>query len=356
MKRVRVLIIDDSALMRQLLAEVVASDPELEVAGAASNPLSALDMIARAKPDVLTLDVHMPQMDGITFLERLMRVHPMPVVMVSSATEKGCQITLRALELGAVDFVAKPGIDMERGILGLAGELVAKVKAAASAKVGGARPKSEGSAPEPARPAAARRIATAPMRNGPFTRIVAIGASTGGTEALREVLTAMPAEAPAILIVQHMPESFTRSFANRLDSLCQFNVKEAQDDDIVQAGLALLAPGNQHMRLRKTEHGFRVRLDQAEPVCRHRPSVDVLFHSVAEQAPGHSAGALLTGMGADGADGLLAMRKAGAITIAQDEASCVVFGMPREAIARGGVCRVLPLSRIGPALLMAARA
>jgi two-component system chemotaxis response regulator CheB len=360
MRKWRVVVIDDSALMRQLLSEVLASDRDLEVVGTASNPVQALDVIARVNPDVLTLDVHMPRMDGLTFLEKLMQVQAMPVVMVSSATSNGCQTTLRALELGAVDYVLKPSLDVERGIQTLAAELIGKVKAAAGARVRNRHTNAAGSpAAEPA-PATTRtaglRPRAAATASGPFHRIVALGASTGGTEALRDVLTAMPPEAPAIVIVQHMPEQFTRSFAERLDGLCRIPVKEAEDNDAVRPGHALLAPGNKHMRLVKSAGGeLRVRLGSDEPVCRHRPSVDVLFRSCAEIAGAKTVGAILTGMGADGAAGLLAMRLAGGITLAQDEASCVVFGMPREAIAKGAVCRVLPLDRIGQALLMAAR-
>jgi len=362
MRKWRVVVIDDSALMRQLLTEVLSSDRDLEVVGTASNPVQALDVIARVNPDVLTLDVHMPRMDGLTFLERLMQVQARPVVMVSSATRNGCQTTLRALELGAVDYVLKPSLDMERGIQMLAAELIGKVKAAAGARVRNRHTQAAASpgvepAPAATRPAGGGlRPRAAIAASGPFHRIVALGASTGGTEALRDVLTAIPPEAPAILIVQHMPEHFTRSFAERLDGLCRIPVKEAEDNDAVLPGHALLAPGNQHMRLVKSAGGeYRVRLGSDEPVCRHRPSVDVLFRSCAGIAGAKTVGAILTGMGADGAAGLLAMRLAGGITLAQDEASCVVFGMPREAIAKGAVCRVLPLDRIGQALLMAAR-
>jgi len=344
-RRTRVLVIDDSALMRQVLTRLLSSDPDLEVVGAAPDPYIARDKIRALAPDVLTLDVEMPRMDGLAFLEQLMRARPMPVVMVSSLTEAGAEVTLRALELGAVDFVAKPRIDVRERIHELGAELIEKVKAAAAARVAPV-------APPPAPPA------SAPPRPRPFRTtdtVVAVGASTGGTEALRVLLAALPADAPGVVVVQHMPERFTRAFAERLDRLCTVRVKEAEDGDRVLAGHVLVAPGNFHLRLGRDGALVRARVEGGEPVNRHRPSVDVLFHSAAEVLGPNAIGVIMTGMGNDGAQGLLAMREAGARTIAQDPESCVVFGMPREAIALGAAERVVPLARMAESLLALAR-
>jgi two-component system chemotaxis response regulator CheB len=341
-RKIRVLIVDDSALMRQLLTEILSSDEMIEVVGTASDPFFARDKIKTLQPDVVTLDVEMPRMDGLTFLEKLMAAHPLPVVMVSSLTQRGCEVTIRALELGAVDFFPKPTLDPATGVLQGAVQIVEKVKAAAHARV---RPRNGGMRP----------AAPTPRPSGMGFRtthqIIAIGASTGGTEAIREVLTALPADTPGIVIVQHMPPGFTASFAQRLNSLCAIHVKEAQDGDRVLPGQALIAPGNFHMSLYRSGAEFFVRVGMGDPVNRHRPSVDVLFNSCAECAGGNVAAAILTGMGDDGARGMRRMRDAGARTIAQDEASCVVFGMPREAIAHGGAETVLPLSRVAEELL-----
>jgi two-component system, chemotaxis family, protein-glutamate methylesterase/glutaminase len=343
-QRIRVLIVDDSALMRQALATLLGRDPQIEVVGVAADPIIAREKILALRPDVLTLDVEMPRMDGLTFLERLMRAHPMPVVMVSSLTESGCETTLRALELGAVDFLTKPKVDLREHLDELAQEVAGKVKAAARATVvrREARVTREAG---PRRPA----ISGAMIRT--TDRLVAVGASTGGTEALKDFLAAMPANAPGIVIVQHMPEKFTRSFAERCDQLCTIRVKEAEDGDRVLVGHALIAPGNYHMALRRDGAQYTVRVLSDAPVNRHRPSVDVLFRSVAEHAGRNAVGVIMTGMGADGAQGLLAMRQGGARTIAQDEASCVVFGMPKEAIELGAAEVVLPLHRIAPTVL-----
>jgi two-component system chemotaxis response regulator CheB len=341
---IRVLVVDDSALVRQVLTRALAADPAIEVVGAAPDPLAARDKIKACAPDVITLDVEMPRMDGLTFLERLMRTRPMPVLMVSSLTEAGCQTTLRALELGAVDFVTKPRVGLSEALDTLGAEVVEKVKAVARA-----RPRRLQAAPDPVRPAAGGGLA------GAGELVVAVGASTGGTEALRELLGALPPDAPGLVVVQHMPEHFTRAFAERLDSLCALRVKEAEDGDRVLPGHGLVAPGNRHLRLVRDGAICRVRLSQEEPVNRHRPSVDVLFESAAHVLGPNAAGVLLTGMGQDGARGLLAMRRAGARTIAQDEASCVVFGMPREAIALGAAERVVPLGEIAATLLGLAR-
>ena len=347
MSKIKVLIVDDSAVMRQILKEILSRDSSLEVVGAASDPLLARDKVLRLQPDVMTLDVEMPRMDGLTFLEKLMRAHPMPVVMISSLTERGCETTLRALELGAVDFVSKPKVDVADGTVELAGEILEKVKAAASAKFGLLRKK-------PASPDVPKNPALKPLLKTTH-QVIAVGASTGGTEALREFLEPLPPDSPGIVIVQHMPEKFTRSFADRLNSLCRVRVKEAEDGDRILPGHALLAPGNYHMEVLRSGAEYRVRVFTADPVNRHRPSVDVLFHSCARYLGANAVGVILTGMGADGARGLLEMRQAGARTIAQDEASCVVFGMPKEAIALGAAQEVLPLSQIpGCAMRMAA--
>jgi two-component system chemotaxis response regulator CheB len=342
-KKIRVLVVDDSAVMREVLTEVLAQDPAIEVIGAANDPYAAREKIMRLRPDVLTLDVEMPRMDGLSFLEKLMRAHPMPVLMISSLTEKDCDTTVRALELGAVDYVTKPHLDVRSGALEHADEIIAKVKMASEARIvrraAPAPPPSAVAAPRPG-----HQLRTT-------DKVVAIGASTGGTEALVQVLTALPADCPGVVIVQHMPAGFTRSFAQRLDTLCRVRVKEAEDGDRVLAGHVLLAPGNFHMEVKRSGTETRVRVFSADPVNRHRPSVDVLFASCASSLGPNVVGVILTGMGADGARGLLSMRQAGAHTVAQDEATCVVFGMPREAIALGAAQEVLPLTSIAGAAL-----
>lgn len=344
------LVVDDSALMRKLLREVLSQDPELEVVDTASNPLIAWDKIQALRPDVLTLDIEMPHMDGLEFLSRLMRAQPTPVVMVSTLTEKGCDTTLRALELGAIDFITKPKIDVTRGTVELGELLIAKVKAAARAKL--KRPRR----PSPVAAAVPKRPHEVTSRVNPGHWVVAIGASTGGTEALREVLSALPASSPGVVVVQHMPERFTGPFAARLDSVCQVRVKEAKHGDPVLPGYVLIAPGDRHMELLPSASGFMVALNSLPPLHHHRPSVDVLFESCARHLRSRAIGVILTGMGADGARGMLSMRRAGARTIAQDEASCVVFGMPREAIANGSVELVTSLENIAPTLLGIAQA
>jgi two-component system chemotaxis response regulator CheB len=334
----RVLVIDDSALIRELLTRLINAAPGFEVVGTAPDPIIAWDKIKLLRPDVLTLDVEMPRMDGLTFLEGLMHHHPMAVLMVSSLTERGCDTTLRALELGAIDFVTKPALDLARGLDELADELAAKLTATAAARVRGRRTR-----PPPR--AQARPLARATHK------VIAIGASTGGTEALRSVLTMLPADAPGTVVVQHMPEHFTRSFADRLDTLCKVRVKEAEDGDPVLPGHVLIAPGDRHMRVVRSGAAYRVEVFTAERVNRFRPSVDLLFHACARQLGGNAIGALLTGMGEDGARGLLEMRRAGAHTVAQDEATSVVYGMPRAAVELGAVAEVLPLDDIAAALL-----
>lgn len=348
MKKIRVLIVDDSALMRQVLTALLSKDPDIEVIGVAPDPYAAREKIKALNPDVLTLDVEMPKMDGLTFLEKLMRGHPMPVVMVSSLTEAGCQTTLRALELGAVDFITKPRIDLREGMEELAQDIITKVKAAAVATVkwqaSGVRREMTPLTPHPS-PLTSRGA----MIKTTDT-IIAIGSSTGGTEAVKEVLEVLPPNTPPILITQHMPERFTKTWANRLNSLCRISVKEAEDGDSVLPGHAVIAPGSYHMTLVRSGARYTVQINRDPPVNRHRPSVDVMFASVAQYAGGNAVGVILTGMGGDGAKGLLAMKQAGAFTIAQDEASCVVFGMPKEAIKLGGAERVLPLADIASAI------
>jgi two-component system chemotaxis response regulator CheB len=348
MRKIRVVVIDDSALMRELLGQILGADPEIEVVAKAPDPVVGWERIKLTRPDVVTLDVEMPRMDGLKFLEMLMTHQPMPVVMVSSLTESGCETTLRALELGAIDFVKKPKIDMQAGTVALGAELCAKVKSAAQARLQPRRP--------PAAAAPADRPpgpASAPLPRSTH-KVIAIGASTGGTEALRELLTGLPPDAPGLVVVQHMPEKFTQSFAQRLDKLCRVRVSEARDGDRVLPGHALIAPGNYHLEVVRSGASYVARVFQAPAVSGHRPSVDVLFESCARSLGANAVGVILTGMGADGARGMLAMRRTGARTIAQDEATCVVFGMPREAIACGAVDEVLPLGRIAPAALRAA--
>ncbi|QEL20584.1 protein-glutamate methylesterase/protein-glutamine glutaminase [Limnoglobus roseus] len=338
MAKTKVLVIDDSALMRQLLTDLLSADPALEVVGTAGDPYMAWDKLKQLAPDVLTLDVEMPRMDGITFLERLMANRPLPVLMVSSLTQRSCDITFRALELGAVDFVTKPKLDLTTGTMALADEIVTKVKAAAKS-----RPRA--GAARAVRPAAA----AATFRT--THKVIAIGASTGGCEALATVLGGMPAYAPGVVAVIHMPEGFTRSFADRLNKSCAVRVSEARDGDQVMPGHVLIAPGNHHLTVARSGAMTKVRIVGGEPVNRHRPSVDVLFHSCAKELGPNAVGAILTGMGDDGARGLLAMRHAGAKTVAQNEATCVVFGMPKEAIALGGVDEVVPVGRVAAQLL-----
>ena len=337
---VRVLVIDDSALVRKLMSELLACDPGIEVVGTAADPFIAREKIKQLAPDVLTLDIEMPRMDGLTFLRNLMRLRPMPVVMVSSLTEHGAAVTLDALALGAVDFVAKPRIDIARGLAGYAGVLRSKVRQAARANV-------LALSPEPWNPRAA-----GPIAYRTTDRLFAIGASTGGTEAIRSVLASMPADAPATVIAQHIPAAFSGAFAQRLDRYSRMTVVEAEDDQPLLPGHAYLAPGGRHLRVHRSGARWRCRLDDADPVRGHRPSVDVLFESIARHAGANASAALLTGMGDDGARGLHAMRAAGAQTFAQDRASSVVWGMPGAAVAMGAACAVVPLPRIAECLLL----
>ncbi len=344
MSKIRVLIIDDSALVRSLLTEIVSHAPDLEVVGSAPDPLVAREMIRALNPDVLTLDVEMPKMDGLDFLERLMRLRPMPVVMVSTLTERGAETTMRALELGAVDFVAKPRIGVASGMKDLARDIVEKIRIAASAHLHRrAAPAASVAGEVRSRPASFSRVST--------EKLIAIGSSTGGTEAVREVLVRLPADAPAVLITQHMPPGFTASFAARLNGLCRMTVKEAAAGERVLPGHVYIAPGGRHMRLTRSGASYMIEIDDAEPVNRHRPSVEVLFNSVAKHAGRNALGVMLTGMGKDGAAAMLTMKQAGAHNVAQDEASCIVFGMPKEAIALGAVDVVLPVTRIADHIL-----
>ncbi|GAB4510828.1 MAG: chemotaxis response regulator protein-glutamate methylesterase [Sulfuricaulis sp.] len=337
-RKIKALIIDDSALMRQVLTTVLHQDPEIHVVGTAANPLIAREKIKTLKPDVLTLDIEMPGMDGLTFLEKLMRLHPLPVVMVSSHTEKGAMATLRALDLGAVDFVAKPQGGVREGLsTELMEEIRAKVRAAAGAHV----------RPAPATPVVKARIPqTQPVPSNCRDGIIVIGASAGGTQAISEIMAKLPRSIPGIAIVQHMPPKFTASFAERLHQQSNLEVREAKSGDRLKPGVALIAPGGYHISIMRAGGGYAVRVHEDEPVNRHRPSVDVLFDSAARIAGADALGIILTGMGNDGARGLHAMKMAGARTIAQDEKSCVVFGMPEQAIRLGAVSQVVSLERI----------
>ncbi len=340
MSKIKVLIVDDSALIRGIMKEIINSQPDMETVGAAPDPLAARDLIKQTHPDVLTLDVEMPKMDGLDFLERLMRLRPMPVVMVSSLTERGSEITMRALELGAVDFVTKPKVSIQSGMHDYAELIADKIRTAARARI------QTRVASRPAQLAALR----SPLVSS--EKLIIIGASTGGTEAIKDFLVQLPPDSPGVLITQHMPEGFTRSFANRLDKLCRIAVKEAEGGERVLPGHAFLAPGHSHLLLTRSGANYVTRLDQGPPVNRHRPSVDVLFNSAAAAAGKNAVGVILTGMGKDGAAGMLAMKQAGAYNLAQDEASCVVFGMPKEAIAVGATHEVAPLHEL-PARVMA---
>jgi len=348
----RVLIVDDSAVVRQTLASVLSSDPEIEVTGTASDPFVAAERIAERIPDVITLDIEMPRMDGLTFLKKIMSQHPIPVVICSSLAEEGAQSTLRALEYGAVDIIAKPRLVSKQFLEESRIAICQAVKSAACARPGSLKPSRK---VEPKLTADAILSPGTRAMAETTEKVVVIGASTGGTEALRALLEAFPADTPGIVIVQHMPELFTHAFANRLDSLCAITVKEAETEDSVIRGRALIAPGNHHLLLKRSGARYYAEIKEGPLVCRHRPSVDVLFRSAAWYAGQNAVGVILTGMGDDGARGMLEMKHAGAITIAQDEATCVVFGMPKEAIKLGSVDKVMPLQKIAGAILACAR-
>jgi two-component system, chemotaxis family, protein-glutamate methylesterase/glutaminase len=339
--KIRVLIVDDSAIVRKLLSEALSAQPDLEVVGTAPDPYVARDKILTLHPDVLTLDIEMPRMDGLTFLKKLMHFHPMPVVVISSLAQSSSRAAIEALQSGAVDVLAKPGGPYSVGEM--KEDLPRKIRAAAQARL-------VRQVAATATSMSVSRPTGAAWHANPST-VIAIGASTGGTEAIREVLVRMPEASPGIVVVQHIPAVFSLAFANRLNDLCRIQVREAADGDRVLPGHALIAPGNFHMTLQKRGGEYRVAVRDGERVCYQRPSVDVLFDSVASAAGRDAIGALLTGMGSDGAQGMLKMKRAGARTIAQDEASCVVFGMPREAIRMGAVDRVSPLTRIAGDLM-----
>ena len=337
----RVLIVDDSALVRKVMTEILSSDPAIEVVGTASDPHDARNLIKELNPDVLTLDVEMPRMDGITFLGNLMRLRPMPVVMVSSLTESGADVTLTALELGAIDFVTKPKLDVAHGLQEYADEITAKVKSAARA-----RPRARLTPPAGQTGVGTAAPKAVMTRVRATDRLLAIGASTGGTEAIREVLEAMPPDAPPTVITQHIPEAFSKPFAERLDRHSAMRVCEATDGQQILPGHAYVAPGNRHLRVKRDGARFICKLDDGDPVNRHKPSVDVLFESVAQQVGVNAVAVLLTGMGGDGARGMRQILDAGGPTIAQDEATSVVWGMPGEAVKLGAAKEVLPLSKI----------
>ncbi|NSL56411.1 protein-glutamate methylesterase/protein-glutamine glutaminase [Uliginosibacterium aquaticum] len=336
---IKVLIVDDSALVRQILTAILGREADIVVVGQAADPLIARDRIKELNPDVLTLDVEMPRMDGLEFLEKLMRLRPMPVVMVSSLTERGADVTLRALELGAVDFVTKPKLGVAEGLEEYAQEIVAKIRAAARSQV---RKRSAG----PHVP-----LVVPSSIKGASEKLILLGASTGGTEAIKDVLLDMPPSCPPIVIVQHMPAGFTASFAKRLDGLCRISVKEAQSGERIVPGHAYIAPGGRHLVLKRSGAFYLTELNDDEPMSLHRPSVDKLFHSAVPNVGANAVAVLLTGMGKDGAQGMLALKQKGVYTVAQDEASCVVFGMPREAIQLGAADAVLDLGKVAEHVL-----
>lgn len=359
MPKIRVVVVDDSALVRSMLTEIINRQADMECVGAASDPFVAREMIRNLNPDVITLDVEMPRMDGLDFLAKLMRLRPMPVVMVSTLTERGAEVTLKALELGAVDFVSKPKIGVADGLRQLSDDITDKIRVASHARIHRLP-----SAPAPA-PAGSPHAAAAPgatpakvLNTGSHSlgrlsteKLIFIGASTGGTEATKEVLMALPPDSPGVVITQHMPPGFTRNYAARLDGLCKIGVKEASDGERILPGHAYIAPGGLHLSVERSGANYIARVQDGEPVNRHKPSVEVLFKSAARVAGPNAIGIMLTGMGADGAKAMREMRDAGAYCVAQDEASCVVFGMPREAIAAGAVQEVLPLNKIAQHVL-----
>jgi two-component system chemotaxis response regulator CheB len=350
--KIRVLIVDDSAVVRQTLSDVLSADPAIEVIGTACDPFVAAERMREQVPDVITLDIEMPRMDGLTFLQKIMSQHPIPVVICSTLAEEGAQSTLKALEYGAVDIIAKPRLGTKQFLEESRVVLCEAVKAAAASRVRVPTP-SHTVEPKLTADAILSRATGAMLQT--TEKVVVIGASTGGTEALRALLEVLPADAPGIVIVQHMPEVFTRAFANRLDSLCQISVKEAETNDTVLRGRALVAPGNHHVLLKRSGARYYVDIKDGPLVCRHRPSVDVLFRSAARYAGQNAVAVIMTGMGDDGARGMLEMKEAGAATIAQDEATSVVFGMPNEAIKLGAVDEILPLHSIAQSMLNRAR-
>jgi two-component system, chemotaxis family, protein-glutamate methylesterase/glutaminase len=362
-RKIRVLIVDDSASVRMTLSEIIGSDPDLEVMATAADPYLAVERIRQEVPDVMFLDIELPRMDGLTFLRKIMSQRPIPVVICSSLAEAGSDTLMQALEAGAVDVVTKPRVDTAQFLQESRMRICDAAKAAAHAKFRGVHKAAPPMAVEAKLnadaiipPHSEARAASVRAKQIDTDPIICIGASTGGTEALREVLEALPANSPAILIVQHMPEKFTNAFARRLNGLCAIEVKEAEDGDVLQAGRALIAPGNQHMVLHRAGTRYTVNIVDGPHVSRHRPSVDVMFRSASQVAGRNAMGIILTGMGDDGARGLLEMRQAGSHTLAQDEESCVVFGMPKEAIQRGAAVKVVPLSRVATEIGAYARA
>ncbi len=342
LRKIRVLVVDDSALVRMVLTRGLSMDPGIEVVGSAADPYVARDMIVRTRPDVVTLDVEMPRMDGVAFLRRLMPQFPLPVVMVSALTQRGTQVALDALEAGAVDIVPKPSGNIQQGLNNMMQELCAKVKIASTANVSHWKNKR---IPRPGARTASRALAES------TDKVIAIGASTGGTEAIRTILTGLPVNTPGVVVVQHMPPGFTRMFAERLNQQCDLHVKEAESGDRIMTGRVLIAPGSMHLRVKRRGGIYESVCEKGDPVSGHCPSVDVLFKSMAREVGANALGTILTGMGRDGADGLLAMRKAGARTLGQDEASCVVYGMPKEAYDIGSVERQVPLEQMVDAIL-----
>ena len=352
-RKIRVIVVDDSALVRSLLSEIIDRQRDMECIGAANDPLVAREMIRELDPDVITLDVEMPRMDGIDFLGRLMRLRPTPVVMISTLTERGAEVTMKALELGAVDFVAKPRVGLASGLNDLAAQIVDKIRVAAVAQVRRAPAREAAPAAGSAGSAAVAHAAPAAGLLGRLSteKLICIGASTGGTEAIKEVLVQMPADSPAIVITQHMPPGFTTSFAARLNGLCQITVKEAVNGERILPGHAYIAPGGTQFHVARSGANYVAVVDDGPPVNRHKPSVEVLFKSAAAVVGRNAFGIMLTGMGNDGAVAMREMKDAGSYNYVQDEATCIVFGMPREAIAHGAADEVLPLGQIAPALI-----
>lgn len=353
MAKTKVVVVDDSALVRSILTEIINRQADMECIGAAADPLVAREMIRNLNPDVITLDVEMPRMDGLDFLSRLMRLRPMPVVMVSTLTERGAEVTLKALELGAIDFVAKPKIGVADGIRLLAQDITDKIRIASKAHIRRAPPPA---AAGTAAAAAPKPVTMASLGRASTEKIIFIGASTGGTEATKDVLVNLPADSPAVVITQHMPPGFTRSYAARLDGLCKIRVKEAQDGERILPGHGYIAPGGMHLSVERSGANYIARVQDGDPINRHKPSVEALFLSAAKVVGPNAIGIMLTGMGADGARAMKVMKDAGAYNYCQDEASCVVFGMPREAIAAGAADEVLPLNQIAGKVLERLRA
>jgi len=348
---IQVLIVDDSSVVRQTLSDILASDPAIKVIGTASDPYQAVEFMRNQKPDVMILDIEMPRMDGLTFLQKIMEQHPIPVIICSSIATAGAATTLKAMELGAVDVIAKPKLGTQEFLVESSITLCDAVKAAS-------RIHPNRLIPKPAQKLSADAVLAKAASRPSFEttqKIAVVGASTGGVEALVELLTHMPMNAPGIVVVQHMPENFTKSFAERLDSLCRISVKEAEPNDVVSPGCALIAPGGRHTLVKRTGARYYVEIRDGPLVSRHRPSVDVLFRSAARYVGHNAIGVIMTGMGDDGAQGLKELHETGAHTIAQDEASCVVFGMPKEAIALGGVDQILPLNQIAHAVIKQTR-